>query len=121
MSNPLKSFQLTQLSSIEHEAVESFSRSIVARFGSRIATISAHGTRGAGFRQSREINLLVLLKRSSESLESSILEEALLQLVETGVYLTVRCFSRKQYDTFRKMELPMIEELQRDAISLWAA
>ncbi len=121
MTSPLNRVSLSQLSSVEREAVEAFSASLVDRFGGKVTSISLHGTRSQLFQQSRELNLLILLRKEDADLEAGIEELALDQLVDTGVYLTLRCFDRAQFETFKEMELPMILSLEADKLQLWAA
>ncbi|MBI4872543.1 MAG: hypothetical protein HY814_13365 [Candidatus Riflebacteria bacterium] len=116
-----KNVELTQLSRVEREAVDSFSRCLVAKLGTQVASISVHGLRCPVQPESREMNLLVLLKKANPVMESQVEELALDQFIESGIYLQVRCFEQKQFNQLRKMRLPAVTEMQRDAISLWAA
>ncbi len=121
MASHCKNVELTQLSRVEKEAVDLFSGQLVERFGTKVSSISVHGLHGQMFQQTRELNLVVLLKKASPVLEAQVEDLALDQFIETGIYLQVRCFEQRQFKSLQKMKLPAVTALQQDAVSLWAA
>ena len=75
--------------------------------------------------------LAVALQRGPEDGEALLLLSGVRQdlamdlvldiLLDTGIYLTVKTFSRSRYEVFRKAELPMIQNMEASRVSLWKA
>lgn len=112
---------LAPLSTVEKKAVEAFCSMLQDLVPGEVETLGLWGLRGDRFKSSRDINILVLLKREAPELEEKVLELGLEVLLDLGVYLSLKCFHKAQYETFKALELPMIEDMQEDMICLWAA
>ncbi|MBI3892224.1 MAG: hypothetical protein HY303_11925 [Candidatus Wallbacteria bacterium] len=121
MAFEYKNIELTQLSQLERDAVGVFTAKLVEQFGNQIVSASLHGLKGSVYREAGVLEILVLLRKPSSVLEARIADLSLDQYVETGINLRVTCFDQKQFKTFQKMKIPRITEMQKDAVSLWAA
>jgi hypothetical protein len=42
-------------------------------------------------------------------------------LLDSGIYLTVKTFSRSRYETFRNARIPMIQAMESSRVNLWKA
>lgn len=121
MASQIQNVDLTQLTRVERDSVEAFSRNLLAGRGKLVKSVSVHGLRGRGSRATGVLELMVLLKKPSAETEALVEELALDQFIETGITLRVTCFEQKQYKLFRSMNLPRVTELASDAIALFAA
>ena len=111
----------TPLTKLEREAVGQFAATLTAESGARIHQLDLFGLDAEDFRENREIQLLVLTNREDSGLEDRSMDLVLDVLLETGIYLTVKTFSKSRYNAFRKAKIPMIERMEEDRIQLWKA
>lgn len=109
------------LTKLEKEAVKAFTQRVVQEYGGRLVSVDLCGHDDPTFEETRDIQLLVLTRREDGELEDLAMDMVLDILLDTGIYLTVKTFSRARYETFRKAEIPMIRKLEADRISLWIA
>jgi hypothetical protein len=109
------------LTKLEREAVQAFTNRIVKEYGGRLVSVDLCGHEDPSFEETRDIQLLVLTRREDGELEDLAMDMVLDILLDTGIYLTVKTFSRARFETFRKAEIPMIRKLDSDRVSLWIA
>ncbi|MBI4866990.1 MAG: hypothetical protein HY816_08555 [Candidatus Wallbacteria bacterium] len=121
MASEYKNVELTQLSSFERDAVGTFTAKLVEAFGNQISSVSLHGLKNSTYREAGVLELLVLLRKPSSLMEARVADLALDQYVESGINIRVTCFDQKQFKVFQKMKMPRIEQMQKDAVALWAA
>ena len=114
-------WSLTGLSRPERQAVESLTETLSKKFSHRLLSISLFGLTERSFVDEREIQLLVLLNVDDSEMEAQVTDEVLDLLLDTGIYLSVKCFTQRQYHAFEQMKLPFVDVVRADQISLWKA
>lgn len=111
----------TPLTKLEREAVATFADRITKEFGARLNGIDLFGTSAGSFSSTREISLLVLSNKEDAELEDKAMDMVLDVLLDTGIYLQVKTFSKRRYESFRKAEIPLIKAMETDRTPLWRA
>ena len=114
-------WSLTGLSRPERAAVERLTKTLSEKFAQRIHSITMFGLSDRPYTPDREIQLLVLLHDEDQELEEKVTDEVLDLLLDTGVYLSVKCFTLCQYNAFERMQLPFVDAVRADPIPLWKA
>jgi hypothetical protein len=104
---------------MEQKAILAFTEQAVMQFGSRIASISLYGTGQRTSRGYEDIEILVLTPRDDTGLEDSLLDTIAEIVVDTGVYLTVKCFSQAQFRAFSRAGVPMVRRILENRIALF--
>lgn len=117
----MQSLKDTSLTKLEQEAVEKFAQGMVERFGNRLSHIDLCGMDAPGFEVTRDLQVLVLTQREDSELEDLAMDLVLDILLDTGIYLSAKTFSKSRYDTFRKAKIPMIQQMESGRTSLWKA
>lgn len=111
----------TPLTKLEKQAVKAFTQALTESAGARVQQVDLFGTASPEFLQTRDIQVLVLTDREDDGFEDSCMDLVLNVLLETGIYLNVKSFSKRRYQAFRKAEIPMIQQMEKDRTSLWKA
>lgn len=114
-------WSLTGLSRPERQAVERITETLTDKFSHRLLSISLFGLTEASFAHEREIQLLVLLDLDDGDVEAQVTDDVLDLLLDTGIYLSVKVFTQRQYRAFEQMKLPFVDVVRADQISLWRA
>jgi len=112
---------VTNLHSLEKKAVLQFTKQAIADYGDTIEHISLYS---AGRRNSRgfeEVEILILTTEDDDQFEDRILDVVADVVVDTGVYLTVRTFSREAFESFSAMKLPIVSQIRDTAVALFDA
>lgn len=109
------------LTKLEKEAVEAFVNRLTKSHGPRLADVDLCGHEDPSFEQSRDVQILVLTHKEDGELEDLAMDLVLDILLDTGIYLTVKTFSRARYETFRQAQIPMIQSIEADRLALWKA
>lgn len=109
------------LTKLEKQAVTAFITQLTRSHGGSLVGVDLCGLDSAAFEDGREIQVLVLTRREDGVLEDQAMDLVLDVLLDTGIYLTVKTFSRSRYETFRKARIPMIQAMEKSRVSLWKA
>lgn len=104
---------------MEQKAILAFTRHTVSRHGSRVASISLYGTGDKTARGFEDIEILVLTPKEDPHLEDDLLDVVAEIVVETGVYLTVKCLSQAQLRAFKRAGIPMIQRILANQVALF--
>lgn len=114
-------WSLTGLSRPERQAVERLTQTLSEQFSHRIISVSLFGLTEASFVNEREIQMLVLMDGDDGEVEAQVTDHVLDLLLDTGIYLSVKIFTQRQYRAFEQMRLPFVDVVRADQISLWRA
>ena len=112
---------VSSLHPMEQKAVLTFTEQLVRDHSPRVATISLYSTGQRTSRGFEDIEILVLTPKDDGMLENAILDLIAEIVVDTGVYLTVKCLSRKQFQAFKRAGLPFIKQVMARQIALFQA
>lgn len=112
---------VTNLPAPEKEAVLQFTKQIIANQGDLIQSISLYGTGRKDRRGFEEVELLVVTHGEQDTIEDEVLDTVADVVVNTGVYLTVRCFSAEEYLSYNQLDLPLINAIRKSEVSLFQA
>jgi hypothetical protein len=110
---------ITSMHPMEQKAILAFTEQAVMHHGSRISSISLYGTGQRTSRGFEDIEILVLTPKEDGDLEDALLDTIAEIVVETGVYLTVKCFSQAQFKAFSRAGVPMMRRIMDNRISLF--
>lgn len=109
------------LTKLEKDAVETLVARLSGEYGGRLKGIDLCGHDDPTFEQTREVQVLVLTSREDGELEDMAMDMVLDILLDSGIYLTVKTFSKARYETFRKAQIPMIQAMEASRVELWKA
>lgn len=109
------------LTKLEKQAVVSFVETLVQQHGATVQQVDLFGLESQGFRDTRDIQVLVLTNREDSHFEDRTMDLVLDVLLETGIYLSVKTFSKRRFQSFRKARIPMIQQMDQDRYPLWEA
>ncbi len=109
------------LTKIEKQAVETLCTRPTKEYSGRLHGINLCGHDDPTFETSRDVQVLVLTQREDGEIEDLAMDMVLDILLDTGIYLTVKTFSKARFDTFRKAKIPMIQSLETGRVQLWKA
>lgn len=112
---------VTNLPAPEKEAVLQFTKQILANHGDLIDSISLYGSGRKDRRGFEEVEILLLTRGAQETIEDEVLDTVADVVVNTGVYLTVRCFSNDEYTSYCELELPFISQIRTSEVELFRA
>ena len=104
---------------MEQKAILTFTELAVTRHGAGISSISLYGTGQRTSRGYEDIEILVLTPKDDAKVEDALLDTIAEIVVDTGVYLTVKCFSQAQFKAFTKAGVPMMRRIMDNRISLF--
>ncbi len=110
---------MLNLMSTEKEVVNAFRKSIVAKWGDRIRDIRVFGSRARGEgNEDSDIDILVVVDELSGGIRRAIYAAAADYLVTHDVILSPLVMSQERYDTMKSRERLLIQEIERDGVSL---
>lgn len=104
---------------MEQKAVLAFTELAVTKQGAHISSISLYGTGQRTSRGYEDIEILVLTPKEDSRVEDILLDTIAEIVVDTGVYLTVKCFSQAQFKAFTRAGVPMMRRIMDNRISLF--
>ena len=110
---------ITSLHPMEQKAILAFTELAVTKHGARISSISLYGTGQRTSRGYEDIEILVLTPKEDAKVEDALLDCIAEIVVDTGVYLTVKCFSQAQFKAFSRAGVPMMRRIMDNRISLF--
>lgn len=104
------------LSPIEKKALKEFKKQTVAKLKNDILALKLFGSKARGdFRKDSDIDILVLLKKSTLKKEDLIFDIAVDILLKYGIDLSVKIFSEKEYEKGLNWQIPFFLSIQREA------
>ena len=112
---------IRDLHPMEQKAILAFTEQAVTQFGARLASISLYGTGQKTSKGFEDIEILVLTPAEDPTVEDAMLDTVAEIVVDTGVYLTVKCFSQAQFKAFTRAGVPMMRRIIQNRIALFEA
>lgn len=101
------------------KAIQEFKSALMSKFGSDVALIQLFGSRARGdARQDSDMDILVVLKEPQEDQISFIYDTAMRLSGEHGTYLSVKIFSKKEFEYYKSIPTMFISNVLREGIKL---
>lgn len=106
----------------ERKALGEFLDRVLPRYEKNVKYLILFGSYARGEQKDdSDMDLLLVVDKQNDKMESVVSEAVLDVLFETGVYLSVKTISLKEFSRIRRLKTPFYNNLSRDGIELWKA
>lgn len=110
---------LSKLNKNEKKAVIEFKSNLLSKLGKEVVSIRLFGSKARGdFRKDSDIDILVVLKDPKEDEIDYIYDLAMSLDIKYSFYLSVKIFSKKEYEYYKSIPTLFIENVLKEGINL---
>lgn len=103
----------------EIKIIKNFSKQLSDKLKDNLVSIQLFGSRARGdFHKDSDIDILVVLKNPAEDQINFIYDTAMLSSCQYNVYLSVKIFSKKEFDYYKSIPTRFIQNVLKEGLLL---
>lgn len=111
--------KLSYLTKIEKKALQEFKKKITQKLAGEILDLKLFGSKIRGdYKKTSDIDILVVLKHPDRKSRDIIYQAATDLLLKYNLDLSVKIFSKKEYQQRLKLQIPFFLIIEKEGISL---